>query len=180
MAEKDRKMILTNCVECGCDIFHRPNKTKLRCRKCFYKFHSESGRVRVICSHCGKHFLKRKSSLDSSKNSLYFCTRKCKDTAQSLAGNCDKIRPSHYGTSKGKHLWGVLIKKATKCESCPETKKYLFQIHHKDGNRENNIEENLEVVCCNCHAKRHLKLNEDNQWCYDTDFLTPRDMINKI
>ena len=180
MAEKDRKLILTHCLDCGCEISHRPNKPKTRCRKCFYIFRTQANRIEVNCTHCGKPKFIKKSSLKNSKHQMYFCNRECKETAQSLAGKCDIIRPSHYGASNGKHLWKILINNATKCESCPEIKKYLLQIHHKDGDRENNVEENLEVVCCNCHAKRHLKLDENNEWGYDTDCLTPRDMINKV
>jgi hypothetical protein len=180
MAEKDRKLILTTCKDCGCIIKHRPNKPKIICRKCFYKCRTQLNRIKIECTHCKKIFFKKKSALKNSKHNIYFCSRQCKDLAQSLSGNCDAIRPPHYGASNGKHLWKILIKETSKCISCDESKKYLFEVHHIDGNRENNIIENLEVVCRNCHAKRHLKLNENNEWCYDNDYLTPREIIDKL
>lgn len=43
-----------------------------------------------------------------------------------------------------------------KCECCGNTE-WLgnlipLEIHHKDGNRLNDKEDNLEVLCPNCHA----------------------------
>ncbi len=32
----------------------------------------------------------------------------------------------------------------------------ILVVHHKDKNRENNTIENLEVLCPNCHAIRHI------------------------
>ena len=28
-----------------------------------------------------------------------------------------------------------------------------LELEHKDGNRSNNVRENLELLCCNCHAQ---------------------------
>lgn len=52
-----------------------------------------------------------------------------------------------------KHL---IKKKEHKCEccflsewlSCPIT----LEVHHIDGDRTNNVFENLQLLCCNCHA----------------------------
>lgn len=42
-------------------------------------------------------------------------------------------------------------------------------IHHKDRNRENNIPENLILLCRNCHIKTHTELRKErgNQQKYD-------------
>lgn len=43
-----------------------------------------------------------------------------------------------------------------KCEQCNlakwNEKDIPLEIHHKDGDRTNNEFDNLELVCCNCHA----------------------------
>ena len=52
----------------------------------------------------------------------------------------------------------MLEKAGYKCEICgfdkvnPFTGKTILQIHHIDGNSENNNEDNLQVLCPNCHA----------------------------
>lgn len=44
------------------------------------------------------------------------------------------------------------------CEQCgfnivnPYTNKSILQIHHLDGNYKNDCEENLQLLCPNCHA----------------------------
>ena len=47
------------------------------------------------------------------------------------------------------------IKKA-KCECCGRKtwmgQKLPLSLHHKDGNHGNNVLENLEILCYNCHA----------------------------
>ena len=180
MSEIHRKMLIKKCIDCFTEIKIRLNSKRLRCRSCSYKFKSTKGRVDVKCECCSAIISKRKSGLKNSKHEVYFCNRVCKEKSQSLAGNCEKIKPDHYGNSNGKHLWKILSKNAKECSSCKENKKYLLQIHHIDGNRENNIESNMEVVCGNCHIKRHLKLDIDGNWCYDTDFLTPRDLLKSL
>jgi 5-methylcytosine-specific restriction endonuclease McrA len=40
-----------------------------------------------------------------------------------------------------------------KCSKCG--KKEELQVHHKDGNRNNNVLSNLQIVCSECHRKIH-------------------------
>lgn len=46
--------------------------------------------------------------------------------------------------------------KLEKCEECKKSKwlgvKIPLELHHKDGNRFNNKLDNLQILCCNCHA----------------------------
>ncbi len=52
--------------------------------------------------------------------------------------------------------WGFELY-GKKCSRCFLTEKLI--VHHKDGNRKNNIRENLMVLCGSCHAKEHKKEN---------------------
>lgn len=44
-----------------------------------------------------------------------------------------------------------------KCEKCKNThwleKEIVLETHHIDGDTQNNVEENLQLLCCNCHAQ---------------------------
>jgi 5-methylcytosine-specific restriction endonuclease McrA len=108
---------------------------------------------------------------------LYFCSRKCKDDAQKIGG-VQEIMPPHYGRSNGKNVYKNLIENTCSptCIGCSEINKYLLCVHHIDGNRNNNALSNLEIVCGNCHIKRHLKLI-NGEWVYDCDYLTDRDLL---
>ena len=52
----------------------------------------------------------------------------------------------------------LLKKHNYKCEKCGWgeinifTNRVPLQIHHIDGNSENNVESNLQVLCPNCHS----------------------------
>ena len=51
-----------------------------------------------------------------------------------------------------KHL---IKKRGHKCEKCKGTEWFgpiPLEIHHVDGDRTNNELENLQLLCCNCHA----------------------------
>jgi hypothetical protein len=49
-------------------------------------------------------------------------------------------------------------------------------VHHMDGNNDNNDDSNLEIVCFNCHVKRHLRYDGD-KFVYDPHYLTPREWL---
>lgn len=46
--------------------------------------------------------------------------------------------------------------KEAKCESCAAVEwleeSIPLELHHIDGNHHNNVLENLQILCCNCHA----------------------------
>jgi len=122
--------------------------------------------------------------MKNSKHGFHFCSRKCKEQSQSMDGNCPEIRPSHYGTSNGKEVYLNLIKKAEcpTCVGCSEGAIYLLNVHHINGNRLDNPRDgsNFEIVCANCHKKRHLKQRDDGTWFYWTASLTPRNILSKL
>lgn len=73
------------------------------------------------------------------------------------------------------HLRRYLLEKfENKCSSCrwnkkhPKTLVVPLEINHIDGNAENNKEENLELICPNCHALtpnfRNLNKGKGREW----------------
>lgn len=177
-----RKAEKHNCEQCGKEFLRRKNASRPK-KYCSKKCHEVSRRKRTIvkCTNCGKDVEKKTSQLKNAKHGFHFCNRKCKEEAQKLGGKCPKIRPAHFGTSKGRETYRKLIANAKNpiCEECQENTIYLLQVHHKDGDKNNNIESNFEIVCSNCHVKRHLKFNGD-RWIFSTKSLTPRNMLSKL
>lgn len=62
-----------------------------------------------------------------------------------------------FGVSK--RIRNYMLKKANfKCERCgwgetnPFTDTLPLELHHKDGDYRNNVENNLEILCPNCHS----------------------------
>lgn len=51
---------------------------------------------------------------------------------------------------------GLILKRGNVCESCGNFEWFGYpiplEVHHKDGNKHNNDEDNLSLLCPNCHA----------------------------
>lgn len=168
-----RRLFPKTCV-CGTEHWlpkHLLDKTTYCSRECSDKHHSV--KVEVSCTQCGKILKRTPSQMAGSKHGLYFCNRECKELAQSLTGNCDEIRPSHYGNGYTEYRNHVVI---DKCVGCGDDRICILIVHHVDGNRKNGSRENLEVVCPSCHALRHMKLI-DGTWRHYPQVLTPRELI---
>lgn len=178
-----RKAEQYSCEVCGEKFLRRlkpskGNEKKRFCsQKCAHEFRST--RVEVECFQCGTKFKRAQSRIIKNKHNCNFCSRKCKDYAQSLSGNCVDIRPSHYGNGERSYNERAFRDFPNECCECKEKRKYMLSVHHKDGDRENPSLENLEIVCYNCHSKRHLKLTSEG-WVFDNKSLTPREKLLEV
>lgn len=64
-----------------------------------------------------------------------------------------------YKNGIGGYRKRALAKYGYICNGCGVNNKDLLLVHHKDKNRQNNIIENLEILCRNCHWLKHI--NDD-------------------
>jgi DNA-directed RNA polymerase subunit RPC12/RpoP len=75
-------------------------------------------------------------------------------------------------------IWNLLPSSERKCSICRrELSLDNLNIHHKNGDRQNNTSENLQITCKNCHNRIHGNENESNGIII---FRVPRDLKNKI
>ena len=108
----------------------------------------------AYCKHCGK---------ECPRSDRKYCSNQCQSDYQ----NHLKLSDWRSGKDTGLDTNGTvrrpirryLIDKAgKKCTICgwaeinPTTGKVPLEVHHKDGNYKNNHEDNLQVLCPNCHA----------------------------
>lgn len=108
----------------------------------------------MTCLNCGKELV---------KNQTKYCCSKCQMEYQSQQ-KINAWKNGEFNGLKGKSqlsdtIRKYLLNKANyKCEICgwgeinPYTETLPLEIHHIDGNYENNAEENLQVLCPNCHS----------------------------
>lgn len=117
----------------------------------------------VECAYCKKMFYKAPSKKKISRSGLYFCCREHKDISQRIGG-IKELQLPHYGTANRTYREVAFRNKQQKCERCNYSKIVeVLEVHHKDRNRENNIIENLEILCPTCHMEDHFT-NKDGRW----------------
>lgn len=117
-------------------------------------FNKGAGKVH-ICQNCGSEFKHKGTSHN------IFCSCKChaeykrNKLIESWKRGDYKGSPEYISDTIKNYL---LEKNNYKCELCGFegynvlTKNTILQIHHKDGDSSNNSEDNLQVLCPNCHA----------------------------
>ena len=160
-----KKNTKTPCANCGIIFEHFSWDGRKYCSK---KCHYNKLKVTSTCMWCGRDFLVHRSRYKRSKGRM-FCSRECYN--EDNYTNTKKIKRST------KFIQDLLTK--SMCE-CGVSKKYLLEIHHIDGNNSNNAKENMEIVCGNCHMKRHMKKNKLDEWIYHPKSLTPRDELPNL
>lgn len=110
-----------------------------------------------ICLNCGKHFTPCRNTAGK------FCSNKCQveyeHTQYILRWKDGKESGLRGSYNISRHIRRYMLEKAhNKCQRCgwseqnPTTGEIPLDIHHKDGDFTNNKEENLEVLCPNCHS----------------------------
>jgi len=150
-------------VECSVN-FHRNNETNQTCPICGKKFYRKKSAQRSTILTCSvKCAVERKriDNLDKYKNCpicgnlvkggrTKFCSQKCRSQQQIndiKSGDCSdaKTLRNYYITIQG-----------NKCEECNLrtwlNKPIKLELHHLDGNSENNNPQNLKLLCPNCHS----------------------------
>lgn len=107
-----------------------------------------------ICLYCGKIL---------TKHQKVFCNNDCK-TEYHYQEYIKKWKQGLENGMRGKYEISTRIKRYlfekfdNKCSKCgwseinPFTKNIPLEVHHKDGDYTNNDEENLDLLCPNCHS----------------------------
>ena len=107
------------------------------------------------CQYCGKklerkQYTKKKEDLTVFTKRKY-CDTQCMRKAFVRQGKTNALyRAAHESANKVAYL---IEGREPKCEICGSTKS--IDVHHKDGNYQNNEPSNLQVVCRSCHMKLH-------------------------
>lgn len=108
------------------------------------------------CAYCGKQM--HRVRFDSGRLEDYraflrrkYCNRDCMKKAFVKVGVNDQLyRPAHHTAS---HLAYDILGKPRVCEKCGSTQS--IDVHHIDGNYNNNTPENIMILCRSCHMKEH-------------------------
>jgi len=111
------------------------------------------------CKNCGKKL----EDNNYDKKQIKYCSKTCQRKKE-YKEYVDRWKQGNENGLKGKfstsmHIRRYLFEKYnSKCCKCgwdkinPITKNHPLEIDHKDGNWLNNKEDNLELLCPNCHS----------------------------
>ena len=114
------------------------------------------GCVQLKCAKCKKKFYRKRSKLRVARHGIFFCSRKCKDEGQRLGG-IKEIQPPHYGQNNSTATYRErgLRAHGSVCKDCGYREcEAMLDVHHIDGDRSHNQDNNLVVLCVWCHAFR--------------------------
>lgn len=175
VSEKTKESYLSNpkiCPQCQSIIPYEKRFDNTFCsRSCSAIFYNNGRPVQEkSCEHCGE--------IIKSKHYPKYCSKKCWNDHnyevyinQWLAGEVDGISNKNGVLKLSNYVrkW-VLNKANNQCEECgwnkinPITNKSPLNIHHIDGNSENNTPNNLKALCPNCHSltSNYGSLNKGN------------------
>lgn len=163
--EKKKRIDLYNqspklCKQCSQPLLYEDSlKKKAFCNNSCSASYRNMGRVRKkkiqICSFCKIEF--------SRKSHNKFCSIKCcteyKRSSYLKEWKSGKINASLSGRIDSTYIREYIFNKYNNCcsickwsERHTVTGKIPLQIDHKDGNSMNNKEENLRLLCPNCHS----------------------------
>lgn len=147
------------CLNCGKEIIGGDSRKKFCNNSCAASYNNNLRKAKKekYCANCGKPFLMGKNTKGR------FCSNKC----QGEYAHKEYIRLWKLGEKDGMSgpngissaIRTYLFEKYNgKCQLCgwgeenPYTNKVPLQIHHIDGDCTNNKEENLQLLCPNCHS----------------------------
>lgn len=147
------------CINCGKELNNYQKRfcsrscsaTFNNSRRCLKKINGKNTRH---CPTCGKELKDYQRKYCSNKCQVIYQQNKYIDKWKSgeVSGVC-----GNYGLSN--RIRNYLLNKSNyRCEKCgwgelnTFTGKVPLEIHHIDGDYTNNKEENLQVLCPNCHS----------------------------
>lgn len=131
--------VIRECPTCGKDYrvhkfhLHRRPACSLSCLR------------RDPCILCGAVITGRKTYQSGPRR---FCSRQCAALVNFNGRTTYKVAG-----------FTATIKRSSKlaCERCGDARPEVLEVHHRDRNRKNNADENLETVCASCHSLEHRR-----------------------
>mgnify|MGYP000573686414 CR=1 FL=1 len=133
------------------------------CSSQFTKLSAVPKKPNLVCAYCTRPFYRSISKQKYSRSGLHFCSREHKDLAQRIGG-VKEIQPSHYSDSPKSYRTVAFRCHLKQCSRCNFNQyEEVLEVHHKDRNKNNNHEDNLEILCPTCHSIEHF-LAQDGKW----------------
>lgn len=169
---KLRKLFPVACSNCGGTKLVPKNQVSSRefcSRGCLYAARRKG--QQKLCGSCGTLFWRKTAHLQKSKSGIFFCTRACKERAQSLGGIAVLQHP-RAGNGAATYRERARREKPAFCKGCGyDRDPRMLDVDHVDSDRKNNASENLQFLCVWCHALKTRGVDQhsrDSGMCVGT------------
>lgn len=161
MSGGPRKGQTKTCVVCN-SLFYVPQYRVLTARYCstqcqLYTQYEET-RAQFKCVGCNSIFTDSPSRVGQRRK---YCSEECKTQYTTSTKERRRIQKIRQKASRGSVSSRILRKwiwqfKEKRCQACGyDEHDFCLDLHHIDNNPNNNIIDNLAVLCCICHRKLH-------------------------
>ena len=154
-------MTNTKCSNCKKKIYKRPDHLKRYSKHfcdnlCHKKYQQKTkGTSKTVkCSCCKKKLIRTNAQLRNSKTGLFYCDNACKNKhiAQLRWKDKDNV-VCHKNSGRAKK---IIELSNNACQNCGyDEDKRMLDVHHHDGDHQNNAWGNLRCVCMWCHGLHH-------------------------
>lgn len=174
----------TTCDWCKKRFYKRPSLKKYTKKHfcsvlCSHKY-KRRNQVICKCATCEKELALALSQSQKSKSGRHFCSKSCAITYNNSAYRSGKNHPN-WTNGQSSYRDRGLKHYGSKCQNAHCTlhnvQEEMLDVHHIDGNRENNKIDNLIVLCVWCHAllTRGLATLDDSN-----NALLPKEMVRNF
>jgi hypothetical protein len=145
-------------IEIQCDYCNKPytkekklvniNKKKNHKNYCSPECRKlgSTNKVTFKCDYCGKEKTQSRYSYDRSKGG-HFCSSSCAATVN------NSLYRKNFKDGKSSYRGKAFNYYGAKCSVCGYDTEIVLQVHHRNGNRNNNEIENLDVLCPTHHVE---------------------------
>lgn len=106
-----------------------------------------------FCEHCSAQLIRKRWTNGVLESLLHFGRRKFCD--QRCMGHAFDARPTTGTSWATTHYHARKLVDPGPCTRCGALD--ALDVHHRDGDHQNNLLENLERICRSCHNKEHQK-----------------------
>lgn len=139
------------CPNCWKPVYKKPSQKNAFCdRGCYDRYYNIAGTSVIACVFCDKTFKARSTTTK-------FCSRKCSNQARTGI-KYNRSRPECNIQRSYTQRNALIERDGHRCLFCNvgpswNGKDLKLQIDHIDGNRKNNVLDNLRLLCPNCHSQ---------------------------